>query len=126
MIDWYDREGRPLDIMSASKLMRDFDYKVVRQQKIGPFLVSTVWLGLDHNWSNEGPPLIFETMVFDHELDDGWGWGARDVDPGGWMNRYSTEREAREGHRVIVAAVASLLEMAAADIKALVEQQDNP
>lgn len=27
--------------------------------------VSTIFLGIDHNWSNEGPPIVFETMVFD-------------------------------------------------------------
>ena len=26
--------------------------------------LSTVWLGLDHNFSRTGPPLIFETMLF--------------------------------------------------------------
>jgi hypothetical protein len=26
--------------------------------------LSTVWLGLDHNYSRTGPPLIFETMLF--------------------------------------------------------------
>jgi hypothetical protein len=29
----------------------------------GPVLVSTVFLGLDHNWG-DGPPLLFETMIF--------------------------------------------------------------
>lgn len=28
------------------------------------YWVSTVFLGLDHNWSQKGPPHIFETMVF--------------------------------------------------------------
>lgn len=26
--------------------------------------VSTVFLGLDHNWSMMGPPVLFETMIF--------------------------------------------------------------
>lgn len=35
-------------------------------------LLSTVWLGLDHNFLGGGPPLIFETMLFaptDREAD---------------------------------------------------------
>jgi len=32
--------------------------------------VSTVFLALDHNYSDEGPPILFETMVFGGELDD--------------------------------------------------------
>lgn len=31
--------------------------------------VSTVFLGLDHNWGN-GPPILFETMIFGGEHDD--------------------------------------------------------
>lgn len=33
-------------------------------------LLSTVWLGLDHNFSNSGPPIIFETMLFAPDPDD--------------------------------------------------------
>lgn len=53
-------------------------------------LVSTVWLGLNHNYYG-GKPLIFETMVFKrnslNELD---------------MERYSTEAEAKAGHARMV------------------------
>ncbi|WP_166903861.1 hypothetical protein [Mycobacterium sp. DL440] len=27
-------------------------------------VVSTVWLGLNHSFTDDGPPIIFETMVF--------------------------------------------------------------
>lgn len=52
-------------------------------------LVSTVFLGLDHNWSGQGPPIVFETMVFG---------GDRDQE----MLRYATWDEADSGHRRIV------------------------
>ncbi len=26
--------------------------------------ISTVFLGIDHSWRTDGPPLLFETMVF--------------------------------------------------------------
>lgn len=32
-------------------------------------LVSTVFLGLDHRFSDDGPPLLFETMIFGGEHD---------------------------------------------------------
>lgn len=38
--------------------------RVVRQTKVGPLLISTVFLGLDHNWTG-GDPQLFETMIFD-------------------------------------------------------------
>lgn len=49
--------------------------------------VSTVFLGIDHNHSGEGPPLLFETMVF---LGDG-----NDDD---YCDRHATRAEAEAGH----------------------------
>lgn len=47
--------------------------------------VSTVFLGIDHSFG-QGPPLVFETMVFGGEHD-------------GDMERYSTWEEAERGHK---------------------------
>lgn len=57
--------------------------------------VSTVFLGIDHNFSG-GPPLLFETMIFG---------GAND----GYQVRYSTWAEAEDGHRraLLIARSAS-------------------
>ncbi len=54
--------------------------------------VSTVFLGLDHNFADEGLPILFETMVF------------RDGD-GEECERYSTWDEAEEGHKRMVEMV---------------------
>ena len=54
-------------------------------------MVSTVWLGLDHNYLGDGPPLIFETMVF-----RGKGRDRRAVDS--ILRRYTTKEEALGGH----------------------------
>lgn len=48
--------------------------------------VSTVFLGLDHQWG-EGQPLLFETMLFPSD-----SFTEEDMD------RYSTYEEAVEGH----------------------------
>lgn len=64
--------------------------KHVAEETIGDYWVSTVWLGLDHQWLDDGPPLIYETMVFDtdhHEI---------------YCSRSSTWFEAEEGHREAV------------------------
>ena len=37
---------------------------------IGVVHVSTVCLGLDHNWSGKGPPIVFETMIFGGAHDE--------------------------------------------------------
>lgn len=61
--------------------------KVARSRTIYGEKLSTVWLGLDHNFGGEGPPLIFETMLFMKSNKNDLQW------------RYSTEEEAKEGHR---------------------------
>lgn len=66
--------------------------------------VSTVWLGLNHRYGSPGPPLIFETMVFDdlntqsYEILGHW----RQSSPEIYMDRYATLQEAEEGHRQVV------------------------
>src|SRR4051812_18982438 len=65
------------------------DRIVAKTQLPDDVLVSTVFLGLDHGFGN-GPPLVFETMVF--------GKGDRDE----ICERYSTWAEAEVGHMEIV------------------------
>ena len=54
--------------------------------------VSTIFMGLDHNFSNEGPPILFETMVFGGALDQE-------------QARYATWEEAEAGHKAMVEMV---------------------
>ena len=42
----------------------------VRLTRAGPYRVSTVFLGYDHNFPHEGPPVLFETMTF-HNIRPG-------------------------------------------------------
>jgi len=51
--------------------------------------VSTVFLGLDHQFDGNGPPLLFETMIFG---------GPRDEE----THRYGTWEEAEAGHKALV------------------------
>lgn len=92
MTDYYDRRGLPLVGPEAwSLLFNDPGYKRIGDDRIGEARVSTVWLGIDHGFG-VGPPLIFETMIFGGPYnDDQW--------------RYSTEAEAKAGHRRIVDAL---------------------
>ena len=83
---YFDRQGEPLETLAWARLHSDPEYKRVALTELGGYTVSTVWLGLNHNWG-QGPPLIFETMVFG-------GGGSADLD----MDRYSTEAQALAGH----------------------------
>lgn len=90
MFDLYDRKGRPISVEEYGELTRQQDYKILKQTHLDSGIwISTVWLGLDHNYGDQGPPLIFETMVFESLHN----WGS-DVD----VQRYSTEDEALKGH----------------------------
>jgi len=71
---WFD-EGRVID-------KTDFD----------DCFVSTVCLGLDHNFSFDHPPILFETMIFGGKHDQ-FQW------------RYSTYGQAKQGHRDILKSI---------------------
>ena len=91
MTDKYILEGHDAkpcdDLLAWGQWMQEADRKVCRDQ-VGEYDVSTVFLGLDHNYGGNGPPLIFETMVFgDDELD---------------VERYATWNEAERGHDAMV------------------------
>ncbi len=89
----YDRKGKPLDLMTWANLMEDHAYRRVAETTLSNGTwISTVWLGLDHNFGH-GAPLIFETMVFPARDDK------REED----SDRYSTEAEALDGHAAMVA-----------------------
>jgi len=60
--------------------------RIVGKTRVGDQEVSTVFLGLDHQYGS-GPPLLFETMVFP-ECDD--------------CQRYSTWDQAVAGHDATV------------------------
>lgn len=50
------------DLMGWAEQMKTMD-RIVKQEDIGKMWVSTVFLGLDHSWSETGPPILFETMM---------------------------------------------------------------
>jgi hypothetical protein len=95
----YDREGNELDWERFILLFGDMRSRRIGKDAIGDYTVSTVWMGIDHNFSGDGPPLIFESMVFGPDKTDHA------------VRHYATETEAREGHAELVNEV-SLLEAA--------------
>jgi hypothetical protein len=61
--------------------------------------VSTVFLGIDHNFGfDASPPVLFETMIFGGPMD-------------GFMDRYHTREEALQGHAEALTLVKLELEM---------------
>lgn len=80
LLEWAEWEERAL---------RDGSYVVAKTNVSSSVEVSTVFLGLDHQWG-DGPPILFETMIFG---------GPRNQTQ--W--RYATWDEAVDGHAYAVA-----------------------
>ena len=107
----YDRKGReisPWDMMQLKhpRDHKDMDYSRISDTWIGNIRVSTVWLGMNHQWDDTKPPLIFETMIFVNDLyldDDDPTHVDHPLDRAQWQ--YSTRRQAEIGHRQVVRLV---------------------
>ena len=78
-----------VDLMAWAKWFETADRKVARTLLPEGVKVSTVFLGIDHNFGDKGPPILFETMIFGGSLDEE-------------MDRYSTWEEAEAGHKRMV------------------------
>lgn len=48
------------------------DLRRVGLTEVGGSRVSTIFLGLDHNFSDSGPPILWETMVFGDLESEGY------------------------------------------------------
>lgn len=92
MPNYYDKEGKPLELMEWALLLKQATYEQVANTILpdGKW-VSTIWLGFNRR-RDEGPPLIFETMVFQSRDN------LEDLD----CARYSTLAEAEAGHIAVV------------------------
>lgn len=67
------KDGRPVpepDMKKWHEWMEKHTAKAVARNEVGGWMVSTVFLGIDHGWGNPQDgvePVVFETMVFDAE-----------------------------------------------------------
>lgn len=78
------KDAVPVDsLLVWGQWFEKFDRRIAWDE-VGSVTVSTVFIGLDHQFG-DGPPLLFETLVSGGTLDGG-------------MDRYSTWDEAAAGH----------------------------
>ena len=89
----YNKFGKPISLEEWGKLRRNkTNYKRVSLTKLWwGGSVSTIWIGLDHSFTEGAKPLIFESAVFGRK-----SWHAIE------MKRYSGLAEARNGHIAMV------------------------
>ena len=101
-LGYYDRSGQPMSLARwMASMEKDPESKIVAHNWFvhdgSIVLVSTVWLGMDHNFfSDSGPPIVFETMVFGLADDE-------------YQERYATEEAALAGHDRALALVRDWL-----------------
>lgn len=102
-VPYFDRQGNQVaDAVAWAKLAGSVDCHVARTT-VGRFYVSTMWIGVDIGWCEDGAPLIFETMTFARrKRDKNKLWASYGV-----LRRYATEEEARKGHERIVNQIRS-------------------
>ena len=94
------RDKRPeqvFDLMEWARAMQNVDRQVARTE-VGDVTISTVFLGLDHDFTGFGPPILFETMIFGGEHDQ-------------YQDRYSSWSEAEAGHLRAVAIAKGEIEV---------------
>lgn len=81
-----DKTPVAVDLTTWAEWFESHNRSVIKTSK-DDYIVSTVFLGLDHNFKDTGDPILFETMVFKNnslaEL---------------YCDRYSTWKEAEAGH----------------------------
>lgn len=86
---WMERASR-LDLRRVAQDLDEGDPgKEIR--------VSTVFLGLDHNFFGRGKPILWETLVFGGVLD-------------GEMDRYTSREAALAGHQAMCLRVRATIE----------------
>lgn len=106
---WFilDDEGQPVkvhDLMTWARwLEKNQKRRIVKQTKLADdiVLVSTVFLGLNHNHWGKGPPILFETMVFGMDQESEWAETE--------CQRYSSRDDAEVGHEMMVKKVKAQL-----------------
>jgi hypothetical protein len=88
--------------------------------------VSTVFLGLDHNFGMNGPPILFETMVFGPAEETSIFGRIRmsrpELNIEGAFARYATYDDAEAGHARIVKLMTDAIGEIAAQADAVVSR----
>ena len=88
-----NEQGEPVlepDFLVWARWFETADRRVARDV-IDGVIVSTVFLGLDHRFIGDGPPVLYESMVFGDTEEHMW--------------RYSTREQALAGHQALAKRV---------------------
>ena len=80
------------DTETWGRWFNNIENRRVAQTEETNWVVSTVFLGIDHRFTNQGAPQFFETQVFGGDFHE-------------QIWRYATWEEAEAGHKEVVALI---------------------
>lgn len=94
MISQYilNKEGQPEpcpDTIQWGQWMQSAHRSIAHTIIDDGIFVSTVFLGIDHNFLGSGPPILWETMIFGGQHDQ-------------YQDRYTSKEDALKGHEIAV------------------------
>jgi len=85
-----DKDGNPKeerDLLTWAKWFEaNDDKRIVERTQLDDVRVSTVFLGMEHNFGLSGKPILWETMVFG-------------IDDDSYQERYDSLPAAKAGHK---------------------------
>lgn len=84
------------DLLTWAKWFDKAGNRSLASTRVADSLVSTVFLGINHRFHGDGPPILYETMVFSGKLE-------------GYQMRYTTRQQALAGHKAAVKKVKATL-----------------
>jgi hypothetical protein len=93
-----DANAEPMpcyDALTWARWFENIENRRVAATEVGPYSVSTVFIGIDHRFGDPGAPLLWETMIFGGAVALG--------DGGEHQERYASRAEALAGHERAVA-----------------------
>lgn len=125
----YDKLGLPISLGEWCRRMEDRDYRRVALTRFGSLIVSTVWLGLDHNFARfhdgnvDRRPILFETMIFWETGDALYPWSSSEEDHelAGNQWRWHTFEDAVAGHDQVVEKVKASI---VPELEEFIRQED--
>ena len=107
-----DGEPEPCEDLLTWALWMETHERITLQTHYGRIMVSTIFLGLDHNFWGSEKPVLWETMVFrrlrkPRILFGGYPLWRDTIDR--HTRRYSSKLEALQGHHEVCIAVERCL-----------------
>lgn len=123
--EWYEAAAKKGQVEGGG-YNPNADPRRVASTETATLWVSTVFLGVNHNFLGKGPPILFETMVFSLETYAREFEGKIRFSPDDFeTRRYSTWDDADTGHKATVRRIQKAEADALARVKSIKEGKEH-